>query len=397
MRTVGGVLAVVVILVMLFTLLLPTLSTDQGHSPDVRTSWQYDDYRPKADGIVSVTGSLETVTVGGEEYIHAKAIGQGSIVWSDWSVETVTVSKAVLDVIYLDGQSNAAQNTQDLSLAPVPGLGTSYYFGNDTRYAEAGRISSQEELDAAIADQLGTWGFQSMLDETGAVKVGDKAPGIAKAYTEATGHRVYLICGAVPGSPVRYHIPTSTSDVTNWSWQWAELVVSAAIEAVDTDLYTLEYTGIDLWLQGESDVRFSSAAYIKYWARYHDGAVDGLLGIPVTHIIVCLIANVTDESGTVNAALIQLTEDYDDTTLGASAADFTVTGGELNPDDGLHYTQKGDNIVGREWGESSVRIVLSESGGDREKTPTRTIADMVPILIVVLLVAMCAGMVVRRY
>ena len=45
----------------------------------------------------------------------------------------------------------------------------------------------------------------------------------------------------------------------------------------------------------------------------------------MTHIVICLIANITDESGTVNAALVELAETYEDVTIGASAAGFTAT------------------------------------------------------------------------
>lgn len=398
MKAVGAVLAVILAVIALTMVVIPQVN-DLGHTdgPEVRETWQYDDYRPVPGDIVSAIGALEIVDVGGTSYIHAKAVGDGTLVRSDWSMETVTVSRAVIDLIYIDGQSNAAQNTQDLTTAPVPLPGTAYYFGSEERYAVAGRISSQEDLDNAITEQLDTWSFQSMVDGSGAVKIGDKAPGIAKAYYERTGHRVYIVDGAVPGSPVRYHIPESTSDVTNWSWQWAVLVIEKALDSVDPTLYDLNLTGIDLWLQGESDARFSSAAYIKYWRQYHTGAVGGLLGIPVTNIVICLIANVTDESGTVNAALVELAETYEDVTIGASAAGFSVEGGELNPEDSLHYTQEGDNIVGREWGESAAKITNGknpDTGGST--TPEKKILNLLPVLIVGCIVIFLGSVAVRK-
>lgn len=398
MKAVGAVLAVILAVIALTMVVIPQVN-DLGHTdgPEVRETWQYDDYRPVPGDIVSAIGALEIVDVGGTSYIHAKAVGDGTLVRSDWSMETVTVSRAVIDLIYIDGQSNAAQNTQDLTTAPVPLPGTAYYFGSEERYAVAGRISSQEDLDNAITEQLDTWSFQSMVDGSGAVKIGDKAPGIAKAYYERTGHRVYIVDGAVPGSPVRYHIPESTSDVTNWSWQWAVLVIEKALDSVDPTLYDLNLTGIDLWLQGESDARFSSAAYIKYWRQYHTGAVGGLLGIPVTNVVICLIANITDESGTVNAALVELAETYEDVTIGASAAGFTVEGGELNPEDSLHYTQEGDNIIGKEWGESAAKITNGKNPDTgRSKSPEEKILDLLPVLIVGCIVIFLGSMVVRK-
>lgn len=398
MKAVGAVLAVIVAVIALTMVIIPMVNDLGNHEdgPDVRTEWQYDDYRPVPGNVVSAIGALEIVDIGGTSYIHAKAVGDGTLVRSDWSMETVTVSKAVLDLIYIDGQSNAAQNTQDLDTAPVPLPGTAYYFGSEDRYAVAGRISSQEDLDNAVTGQLDTWSFQSMVDADGAVRIGDKAPGIAKAYYERTGHRVYIVDGAVPGSPVRYHIPESTSDVTNWSWQWAVLTIERALASVDDTLYEIVETGIDLWLQGESDARFSSAAYIKYWKQYHTGAVGGLLGIPVTNFVICLIANITDESGTVNAALVELAETYEDVTIGASAAGFTVENGDLNPEDSLHYTQKGDNVIGEEWGRSAAKIVKDRTPDTGGKGPEEKILGLLPVIIVAVIVIFLGSVAVKK-
>lgn len=387
MKSVGVIVATVLAILLVVVVVVPVIE-DSMHNegPDRRTSWEYDDYRPLTPDVISCTGALETVTVGGTAYIHAKDVGQGTIVRSDWSVQTVDVGKAVLDLIYIDGQSNAAQNTEDLETAPVPALGTAYYFGSESRYAEAGRINSQETLDAALTNQLGTWSFQTMLDSDGALKIGDKAPGIAKTYCENTGHRVYIVDGAVPGSPVRYHIPQSTETVTNWSWQWAEAVVAKALESVDDSLFEIRFTGIDLWLQGESDANQSTVAYLKYWKLYRTGAVEGGLGIPIDTIVVCLIANVTDENGTVNAALIELTQQFDDTVLGASAAGFTVEGGELNPEDSLHYTQAGDNIIGEEWGKTAARIVL-ENRDAEDMSVKDILVQFIPLLLILVAMA----------
>lgn len=391
MRSVGAVLGIVLVLVMFSTLLIPTLTEEQEHGPDVRTSWEWDDYRPAGD-ITTATGAIETVPIGEDTYLHAVGVGTARLVTSDGAVQTVRVGRAVLDLVLIDGQSNAAQNTQDLSLAPVPERGTAYYFGSETRYAEAGRIESQEALDTALASQLATWSFQPMVDdETGAVRIGDKAPGIARTYVEATGHRIYIVDCAVPGSALKLHDGVDRG----YCWQWAEAVVGAAVDAVDTDLVELRFTGIDLWLQGESDAKRPTATYLSNWPLYYGPVTEGGLGIPVDHIVICLIAGVTDENGAVNTALRQIAEDYPKCSIGASAEDFTVSGGELNPDDGLHYTQIGDNIIGEEWGRSAARIVLDDR--DRPLAVVETIAGMVPVLILVMIVLTCLGLAVRRY
>lgn len=338
-----------------------------GDPSDPVPDWQYDDYRDVTDE-TAATGSLEIVTYAGKTYVHAGSLGEGTVTHSDGKTETYTVKKALLDVILIWGQSNSAMFIRDSTTADAPSPGTSYYFGNSTQYATTG---------ITAADFTG-WTWQTMLDDNGACKVGDKGPSICKTYTEATGHKAYLIGGGIGSRSIAAFFPGY--DV----WDYCKALLASAMGSIDRDKYEVSILPF-LWVQGESDQYggTSSDTYARAFGLMLDLMESGEIGYKFPGAVVCLLE---DRFVIANGGLEKIAASRSDVRIGASAKDFTIADGTLG-NDALHYSQKGDNIIGTEFGRAL-------SGESDEKAPWMDIADLIPMLLIIMSLIGVVGVVV---
>lgn len=316
-------IVLVVVLVAAFQML-----PDAGHDPD---EWEYDDYRQDAEA-VAASGSLEIVEAGDIRYVHAKAVGRGSIEYPDRTVD-VTVNRAYLDVYLMLGQSNAGYFRVDPSkAAPLPAPGEAYAFmASDGGY---GRGGSYSETDFAM---------RPIVSPEGVAQTGDKAPSFCAAVTQATGHKAYWVCGAWGGQSVTIFTPASSG------WVYFQGVIDRAMSQVDEELYIVN-TVCYMWIQGEHDKDMPVQDYKGYFLRMHEAILSGDLGYEFGHCFISL-PNINDGGNSVEAQM-QLAEEHPGTITIASdaASSFTQANGLMSSDD-VHYTQRGDNIIGSELGE----------------------------------------------
>lgn len=365
MKLINMAMGATIAIILLGALFVPILS---AYTPDTyELGWCYDDYEP-AVNVESVTGALELVTIDGTEYLHANAVGDATITYEDGNVESLEVSKAPLDLIFMYGQSNAAyRNADPTTASPVPELGTAYYYGLEDR---SGPTAAENNTGMDLDDCA----FWTMLDSDGDLRIGDKAPAFSATYNNITGHKVYWVCGAIGNKAMSTFLPTS-----GFMWTYGQSVLTAAIALVDTDLFDLNVSYY-LWVQGEANATSAVSSYKSQFLTMHEAMLDGDMGVAFDG---CFISIVREENGG-NAATAQreLCEEYSTIHLGADIADtFTVANGMMGSDD-LHYSQLGNNAIG---------AALGNSVGDYVVGPlASTAGESIIILYAVPPLAICA-------
>lgn len=360
-----------VITVVMLVIGIQLITSFDDRDPDTYPEWQYDDYKI-INGVSSVSGSLEIVTVGSTTYVHAKDLGDGEIIRTDGSVESIKVDKAYLDVFLMTGQSNAAYFQADKTKAdPVPAPGTAYYYGTSSTFRPT-------------YPDGGT--FLSMTASDGSAAIGDKATPFAAKYYELTGHKVYWICGATGGRAIATFQPTAGT-----SWAWMQSAIYYAMGAIDTDRF-IPVIKSYMWIQGEWDKSNPVDYYVEEFLNMNSAILKGKLGIKPDH---CFIAKVaTKDGGNASIAQVQLARDYPDIiTMATEAADtFTVDNGLMASDD-LHYSQLGDNIIGVDLAESIAEWYKDQDGHTSAKD---ILFDVVPILLTISVVIGIMVMIYRR-
>ena len=322
------------------------VSVVEEYDPDRYASrpWEYGDYREAAslggNGAVSATGALEMAEIDGVSMVHAKDVGRGIITYRSGAVESVEVGKAKVDVFLLIGQSNAnyRPSTADAATVdPKPFPGTAYYYGTAESCSQWDDPSLNAFMDFALPD--------------GSSRLGDKMPVIAATYHEETGRKMLLIDSAIGGTRIITFVPPDGDN-----WVRATTAVTTTMAALEASEY-FEATGTYayMFIQGESDGTHSTtkAAYMERFMKMHDAILAGGLGAEFHHCFISLT-----HKGTTSLAQSQLAEDHPDTiTVASSAAlTFTVENGLMN-EDTYHYTQAGDNIIGKDLGSACAGYV----------------------------------------
>lgn len=351
-KLIPGVIGATVIVVLVALVLLPATES-QDHPPE----WTFDDYKLASDySADEVSGAFELVTIGGEEYIHAKAVGEGSINGVSYNVQ-----KADLDVVFIWGQSNATYRNAVVDEAVYPGLNAGYYFGTDS---QLGSTSGQGEMD------ISTCSFYSLVDPEGDLRIGDMGPAIAKAYHEKTGHKVYLINGAIGNKWILLFFPGGQM------WNYGGAMFSAGMDAIDRDLFNVHVVGY-VWSQGEANAGNSVDEYERWFMMSFNSMRSGLMDdtrFPAVYII-----KTREENGANPAqAQINLSKEYSNVILATTLPDsFTVANGLMYSDD-LHYSQLGKNLIGEAVGESIADHTLPPASMNLEPYLV-----VIPILIIV--------------
>lgn len=366
-RIISAVGASVICVILIVAVLIPIISEEtEGEG------WTYDDYRV-VDGATAAGGSLELVSVGGVEYVHAADVGPGTITYSDGRVEDVTVGKAVLDVYLMDGQSNAAYYVADpAQVDPVPKPGTGYYYGTATEPVHS--FDFAEETNA----------FWSMTADDGTARIGDKGPVFAAHYYELTHRKVCYITAAIGNTGIGAYPPEGAM------WVHTQAVVDAAMAAIDTSKFDVHTRGY-MFIQGEYNSTNTGEYYYElYFLRFHDAVISGQLGYDFD----CCFLSVPRQQNAIDphAVQIRLADEHDDIVLASTAADsFTVENGLMGPDN-LHYSQLGDNIIGRDLAQATAERY---GMADNELGLTRDVLQVLPLIFVAVLIV-SVGVAVMR-
>lgn len=331
--------------------------------------WSYGEYRTVTDA-VSASGSVELVG----DTIHATSVGQGVITLSDGKTIDVDVKKAVLDVLFITGQSNATYITSTAvndEAAPVPPPGTAYVWATDSgQYSHFYTEGSQPS-------------FMPMTSPDGESLTGGLAPSFAATYYQDTGRFSYWICGAWGGKSIDHFDPRD-GDV----WIYMKDVLSEAVSAVDKSKFELRF-GPYVFIQGEFNASTNIDAYKREFMRMHNAILDGDLGEDFNR---CVISLPRAEDAT-NAVIAQkeLAEAHPSTiTIATDAADgFTVDNGLMASDD-LHYTQAGMNIIG-----AALGLACAELSGGADTGSARSLMPVIPVIMGIVVGIMAISLALR--
>ena len=314
----GGIaltgLAVIVAAILIVIVIgsVPSLSPSPAFS--------YDDYIEVEDAI-SAEGSLEIVEIAGRTYVHAADVGEGVYKLADGKVITLTVDKAVLDIVVAMGQSNNRYTCWDIpEIAAFPELGKAYYWGT--------------EFEPVTNPNVQGATMQELRDpDTGAVKLGDKIPVFCARWVEQTGHKIFYVITAVGGSSITSWIPGEQQ------YQRQIRILNQATAAIDSDRFDYDISCCT-WIQGEADSTMPLEDYLDYFGQMWDGLTSESYPYDLKRMIMA-----TPRVGTAVEADRILAEQTDGIVLATDAATtFTMDNGLLGPD-GTHWTQEGDNLV----------------------------------------------------
>lgn len=339
LKSTGGltvkIIAVTVSVIILAVLLVPALNSIDDGSDD---SWHYDDY-VETDAI-SAAGSLEIVEVGGVTYAHADSLGQGTLTFSDGSETTHNVVKAQLDVFLFLGQSNIAYWTGKYidgvyydhaipgEVTPTTTPGHAYYYGSD---------SSPFTPDMT---NLSLLSIHDMIDlETGDNTVGSLDGPFAAGYAQATGHKCLVINGGWSGKSITSFIQGGAA------YNNAKQGYNDALSKID-DNFNVRIVGY-VFCQGEADRYMDLDTYKTDFREMHSLLTGG--SFSAAKLPVCYIDLIRQSwGGNAYTAQIELADEIGNVKLATTIADtFSIDGGTLMVDN-LHYTQKGQNLVGEQ-------------------------------------------------
>ncbi len=235
------------------------------------------------------------------------------------------------DVILLMGQSNAAyrESTADASTAsPVPEPGTAFYYGTSTRPANFNNY----------AHECGIW----PISDVNGARIGDKWPSIAAEYMDATGHNVVMAQIAQGGESIVRFSPTEPGRL----WVASQRMVADVMEAMRENGMRIGSVHV-VWIQGEADVDMSADEYEERLMSIGETIFNGGLGCDVEAPI---WISLTRGSGGSVEAQKEIVSDKPGLFKMASTVASTFSGDLMA--DALHYSQKGNNILGGEIGEA---------------------------------------------
>lgn len=239
-----------------------------------------------------------------------------------------------LYVFVIAGQSNAAYFNYNVNATneevPIIPQGSAFYYGTATQPIYYGRLSNPT-YDTTFE----SYGFHDLIGDSGKYVIGNIEAPFASQFFKETGKSVYLINTAIPGQPIDNMIPGELGD------DYARAVFSHAMSVIPNHYHVI--MGSILFLQGESDSDTSVESYktdfMKVFDSYKSFAkIDSIL------------ISETRPSDGVNSSVAQLElcDENDGIYLGSTAATGFVNGTRYMAGDGLHYSQYGDNVIGKD-------------------------------------------------
>lgn len=336
-------------------------------------NWQYDEYRA-IDGVTDADGSLEIVTIGGQDYIHAKALGSGSYTTSDGQT-SINVGKGHIDVYVIAGQSNTyASLYVDAETAdPLPSPGTGYYYGTTTAPVITKTYDSSQ---CAMRD---------ILTDEGTAAIGSFWPALCEKYVNETGHRIYLLNIGLSGQPIATFLPGASN------WAHINAAMSDAVNAIDTSVF--DYTPLGyVWIQGEGDKTTPIPTYETDFMIINNELTSGDMALKLPRAFISKVRAAWTES--ISNAQIWLSENVKDVVMGSTIPDtFTVENG-LMVDDDLHYSQAGCNILGQSLAATMAEYLPEDTKPDN--SDMMDLLSIVPMLLAVGMILLIATVVIAR-
>lgn len=322
-----GIAIAAVGIIVITSALIPAINQLDELPDYAKYDMVYDDYIA-TDNAVSATDAINLVTIGSTTYLHANSVGSGTVKYEDGTTKTYTVGKAPLDVFLIMGQSNAMYYNADPSAVdPTPTMGTAYYFGSATEPIQ-------------YAENAYNCKMYSMNNDDGTVKIGNiEAPLAAKHY-QNTGNKVYTINTAVGGQSVTAFQPGE------YLYGRASEIFEVGMGAIDLDNYE-PHVHSYIWIQGEADEFMDQSEYVDKFLKMNASVCSNEFSGEYAHPIDALIVKVKATRGQ-NSGPAQeyLAAHYKHIYIATRVADtFSIEQGTLS-EDGTHYTQLGDNLIG---------------------------------------------------
>ena len=274
----------------------------------------------------------------------------------------------VLEVWIVTGQSNATTSYSNDPTVVNEDVGKPFhnclYYGGDLppRYYFY-------NLDPSVLD---LWSVQSLYQNNKWI-FGGLLPSLSLGISNYTKHDVLMIEASIPGATI------DTLNVAGWTF--AQDVISDALDKVP-DKYDHVVKGGVVLLQGEAN---SSTAIDSYKSSL-DTLKSHYNSIGFEQIYVVQ----TNPTAGVNSSQAQV--EWCEETPGAILAStlpatFTIANGMLNPDDGVHYTQKAVDLIG-----ADVSVSLSEHYSiTHYDTSYSPLIMVIPAIILLALVACVAA------
>ena len=266
----------------------------------------------------------------------------------------------MLEMWIITGQSNATTEYSNDSTIVNQDVGAPHYsclyYGGDLppRYYFY-------NLDHDIVDY---WSIKSLYDN-GAWKFGGLCPSLSYGISNYTHHDVLMIEASLPGAPI------STINVNGW--EFAQDCINDALTKIPDKYKTVVKGGVVL-LQGEAN----TSTNIDTYKEGLDTLKDHYNSIGFDSIYV---VQTNPEDG-VNSSIAQV--EWCEETPGAYLAStlpatFTIENGMLNPDDGVHYTQKAIDLIGKDVSKSiSEHYPISH-----ESNPYNSLLMVIPLIVII--------------
>lgn len=272
-------------------------------------------------------------------------------------VENPNPSGNTLDVIIIDGQSNAEYNQYcDVNKVdlPVPDHKLLYY-----------------GTESAVNSYPGTssTGVYEMCRD-GYWKIGGLEPALAYYYSLQTDHPVLTINVARGAMSISW-LATDGVD-------YAKGVIADALGEIHG--YKINFVGW-VMLQGEADKTMDVDTYKEYFLQLEDyymsmGAGD------------CYIAKTREYwGGNSVTAQEQLCQEFSYIHMATTVSDTFEDGSPYVMPVSIHYTQLGRNVIGEDLG----RYIAAD-----QEMPGESILSIVPVVLVIAIVLAIAGFAITR-
>ncbi len=304
---------------------------------------QYNDYYNfipafEVQGTVTYMSSdTETATVNETGEIHIENINdKGVVITADdgHNIEELVITrtvKAPISVYMLTGQSN-----------------TSYYYAN----AEEATVI-KKGTGYIYSTAINEYTIECLTDDKGKMRYGNIEASLAKRLYDELGEKVLIINTGISSMKIRGFLPGSDGyDTILNSWNVMNGIMQTKWFSERFEPRVRSY----IWIQGESDDWMQPEEYMENFLNVHSAFRSQDFGFEYA-----FISNVASRFFRPNDAQERLAQAYEDIYMASRlAGSFTSEGGELR-EDNLHYTQKGDNILGDDIGET-IAVVYKGSG-----------------------------------
>lgn len=237
--------------------------------------------------------------------------------------------QSVIDVIIVDGQSNAedwaAFSSEINTLYTETPVNDIYYYGSPTA------ITHYSDSESVILK----YGIQPMYKD-GQWVIGGYGPALCNGYAAKNGHPVCYINIGVGGRSIETLVPDGV--IGSWGFN----IVDDALDLLKGDYDIVNMIGW-IWAQGEADAELSVDTYIADFDEIQAKFSNYGAGK-------CYIVHTRDYyGGNANTAQNEIVESDPNVVMTCMfTEDFTEANGELRDSDPIHYSQKGRLMIAEE-------------------------------------------------